>query len=172
MIISQEQSELNAAQPLISKSELKRIRLRQCHAPLEGEESSLKGPFSLAQTHTSRANAVMGRLLRIEVSFHFQSFDASENKAELFSIQCSFDLDYELEEGYQPPAEAIESFKNGNAIFNCWPYARECVQSITNRMGTNPPPLPLLRMVPKKAEPKIVAKTSPESLQPSTVPKT
>jgi hypothetical protein len=138
MIISQTQSEMNAAFALISKSQL---------------VGSLQEPFKLVQTHGARAN-VADRRFNVEVAFHFQCFDASEANAPLFSVECTFDLNYELEEGYQPTADAIEAFKNGNAIFNCWPYARECVQSITSRMSLRPPPLPLLRIIPKQAEPK------------------
>jgi hypothetical protein len=154
MVISQEQKKINAARELTSKSELKRIRLRRCSCVLEGEENTLKAPFGLAESHNATAYAVIDQILRIEVGFRFQGFDASEGRVSLFSIECSFELDYEIEHDYQPAPEAVEAFKDGNAVFNCWPYARECVQSITSRMALIPPPLPLLRMVPKKAEPK------------------
>jgi hypothetical protein len=158
MVISQEQTEINAALELISKSELRRVRLRRCHAELQGEENSLKAPFGLAQSHNSAATLIgVDNLLRIEVAFTFQEFDASDGKVSIFSIQCSFDLDYEIESGYHPDQKAIDAFKDGNAVFNCWPYARECLQSLTGRMAVHPPPLPLLRVVPK---PKVSHKTS------------
>lgn len=148
MVISQEQSEINAARELTAKSELRTVRLRRCTADLQGEESSLAAPFGLAHSYNTTASLLDG-ILRVEVAFNFQSFDASEGKVALFSISCSFDLDYEVEQGYQPDVQAINAFKDGNAIFNCWPYARECVQNITMRMGLRPPALPLLRMAPK-----------------------
>jgi hypothetical protein len=158
MIISQEQKELKAARELMLKSELKRVRLRRCHVELQGEESNLRVPFGLAESHNAAATLVgVDNTLRIEVAFSFQAFDASEGKVSLFSIQCSFDLDYELESGYHPGHEAIDAFKDGNAVFNCWPYARECVQSLAGRMALRPPPLPLLRIVPK---PKLSGKAS------------
>jgi len=92
--------------------------------------------------------------LRIEVVFRFQGFDSSEGKVPLFSIECSFDVEYEIESGFQPSPEAIAVFKDGNAVFNCWPYAREFLQSITSRLGHQTPAIPLLRIVPKKADPK------------------
>jgi hypothetical protein len=149
MIISQEHTEIEAARELISKSELKRLRLRRCYAVLEGEEIKLKEPFGLAQSHSVTAIGVIDGNLRVEVAFRFQGFDSSEGKAPLFGVECSFDLDYEVEDGYHPSPEAISAFKNGNAIFNCWPYARECVQNLTFRMGLRTPPLSLLRMIPK-----------------------
>jgi hypothetical protein len=151
MIISQEQTEINAALELIAKSELKRIRLRKCNCTLEGEENRLKLPFGLAKSHNSTASALIDQVLTVEVAFRFQGFDSSEQKASLFSIDCSFELDYEVQAGYFPAPEAINSFKDGNAVFNCWAYAREFVQSMAGRMALQPPPLPLLRILPKVA---------------------
>lgn len=151
MVISQEQKDINAARELISKSELVRVRLRRCVAELQGEESSLKAPFGLAQSHNTMASLI-DSTLRVEVAFNFQSFDGSDGKVSLFNIRCAFDVDYEIENGYLPDPEAINAFKDGNAVYNCWPYARECVQSITSRMALRPPPLPLLRVVPIPAK--------------------
>ncbi|HUA84656.1 MAG TPA: hypothetical protein VMB85_12400 [Bryobacteraceae bacterium] len=156
MIISQEYRDVEAARELIARSELKRVRLRRCFADLQGEEEVLKEPFGLAQSHNTSAT-VLENLLRVEVAFNFQAFDASEAKVSLFSVQCSFELDYQIEEGFRPEQEAINAFKDGNAVYNCWPYARECVQNLTGRMALRPPPLPLLRVIhkpkPKMAKP-------------------
>ena len=164
MIISQEHTEIEAARELILKSELRRVRLRKSYAVLEGEESNLKEPFGLAQSHGATAIGVIDGNLRIEVAFRFQGFDASDGKVPLFAVECSFDLDYKLEPGYEPTPEAIAAFKDGNAVYNCWPYARECVQSLTYRMALRPPPLPFLRMVPKP-KPKVTKSetTDPKS---------
>ena len=75
------------------------------------------------------------------------------NKAPVFSVECVYELCYRLKEDYKPQADEIEAFKNGNAVFNCWPYFREFFQNLTARMGQTPPPLPLLRIVPKPATP-------------------
>jgi len=166
MVISQEQGEIKAARELTSKSELKRVRLRRCHADLQGEESGLKEPFGLAQSHNTTARLI-DNILTVEVAFNFQAFDASDGKISLFSIQCSFELDYEIESVYKPDQEAIAAFKDGNAVFNCWPYARECVQNITSRMILRPPPLPFLRVIPKpvKAAPKATESATTTALK-------
>lgn len=92
--------------------------------------------------------------MRIEVRFNMQSYDSSEPPALLFGVECAFDVDYEIEDkSFQPSAESITAFKDGNAIFNCWPYARELVQNITSRMELHPPPIPLLRLIPKQPQP-------------------
>jgi hypothetical protein len=78
----------------------------------------------------------------------------------LFSIECAFDLDYEIQGGtFEPTPQSIAAFKDGNAIFNAWPYARELVNSLTSRMDLHAPPLPFLRIVPKPPE------TDPEAVE-------
>jgi hypothetical protein len=158
MIISQEHEELRAALVLQSKCELKQIGLRQCHVSLEGSEQTLKKPFSLPVSFNSTANAITDGVLRIEVRFQIQCYDSSETPSLLFNVECAFDIDYELDDKtFQPAPESIAAFKDGTAIFNCWPYAREFVQSMTGRMGIHPSPLPLLRMVPKKKPEQVAA---------------
>jgi len=154
MIISQDPEEISNALSLQLHCELKRIALRHCHASIEGSEETGKPPFSLRFSHNSTANAITEGLLRIEVRFNIQSYDGSEPPVLLFGVECSFDADYEIEEkSFQPSEESIAAFKDGNAVFNCWPYARELVQNITSRMELHPPPIPLLRFIAKHPQP-------------------
>lgn len=153
MIISQTPEEISAAQIIQQKCELVSIILRQCHVSLEGSEATLKRPFSLKLSHNSIANALLNDTLSIEVRYQIQCYDSSEPPSLLFSVECSFQVDYEIQDKeFNPPAESIEAFKDGNAIFNTWPYAREFAQSMNTRMGVHPPPIPLLRIVPKLAK--------------------
>jgi hypothetical protein len=150
MIISQSQDEIQAAIALQSKCELKRVSLRNCHASLEGIESDLTSPFTLRVSYNSVANAILQGLLTIQVQFSIQGYDSSIPPALLFKIDCAFDLDYQIQdESFAPSEQSIDAFKDGNAIFNSWPYAREFVTSLTSRMDLHIPALPFLRMVPK-----------------------
>jgi hypothetical protein len=150
MIISQDLDTIKSAQLLQSHCELIRVALRQCHATVEGPQADNKPPFSLRVSHNSVAHALLDSVLRIEVHFQVQSFDTSEEPSLIFSVVCAFDLDYSIEDKtYQPTPESIAAFKDGTAVFNSWSYARELVQSLTSRMLLQPPPLPLLRVVPK-----------------------
>jgi hypothetical protein len=150
MIISQTPEEIKAAASLIAKCELKRIRMHQCSASLEAETESLTGPFDLSVSHNSTSGEIAANILPVQVQFHFESHDSSEEKILLFTVECAFDLDYQLEADFEPAPESVSAFKDGNAIFNSWPYAREYAQNVTTRMALKPPPLPLLRMVPQK----------------------
>ncbi|HMD70776.1 MAG TPA: hypothetical protein VKF41_05500 [Bryobacteraceae bacterium] len=138
---------------LQSRCELRRVGLRQCHASLEGTEAALTSPFCLRVSHNSIADAPQEGTLRIEARFQAQGYDSSEPPALLFSIECAFDLDYEIQgKTFEPTPLSIAAFKDGNAIFNAWPYARELVNSLTSRMDLHAPPLPFLRIVPKLPE--------------------
>ncbi len=110
----------------------------------------MKQPFTLKLSSHSVAEAIVDGLLRIEVSYQIQSYDGSEPPALHFSIECAFSVDYVIQDSsYEPVPESISAFKDGNAIFNTWPYAREFVQNMCSRMAVMPPPLPFLRIVPK-----------------------
>ena len=144
--------------------------MRQCHASLEGSETTLKAPFGLRVSHNSVATVPTDGVLRIEVRFQIQCYDSSDPAALLFSVECSFDIDYEIEDkSFVPSPESIAAFKDGNAIFNCWPYAREFVQDMTGRMSVHPPPLPFLRIVPKPKF-KITPSVTPPVKPPHKVP--
>jgi len=150
MIISQDKEEIRAGSALASKCEIKQVSLRRAHVSLEGSEESMTGPFSLRLSHHSDASAITDGILRIAVVYQFQSYDSSEIPSLHFSIECALDAEYHLEDpSYQPSEESISAFKDGNAIFNTWPYAREFVQSMASRMSVHPPPLPFLRIITK-----------------------
>jgi hypothetical protein len=152
MVISQDKEEVRAGSALSQKCEIKQVSLRRAHVSLEGSEESMVGPFSLRLSHHSNASAITDGVLRVGVVYQFQSYDSSETPSLHFSIECEFDAVYLIEDtSYQPSEDSISAFKDGNAIFNTWPYAREFVQSMAARMAVNPPPLPLLRIITTKS---------------------
>jgi hypothetical protein len=77
----------------------------------------------------------------------------AETARRLFEFNARYGLHYTLRPGFRPSAEALNAFKEGNAVFHAWPYFRELLQSVTLRMGILIPALPLLRLAPK-AQPK------------------
>jgi hypothetical protein len=163
MIISQTPEEIKAALALQKKCELKRVVLRQSSASRqEHPETALTPPFSITISHNSVANEVSNGTLRIEGSVQVKGHDSSKPVMPVFNIECTFDLDYEIQDpSFQPEAESIAAFKDGNAIFNLWPYAREFVNNLTSRMELNAPALPLLRISPKKSGPDKQENTEP-----------
>ena len=157
MVISQEPEEIRNAIALQTKCELKRVVLRNCQSSVESTEAISKSAMAFRLSHGSTANAIVDGVLRIEVKFCVHGENSTELPSgkepptRLFALECAFDLDYELDDkSFQPSPESIKAFKDGNAVFNCWPYTREFVHNITARMGLDLPPLPFLRIVPKR----------------------
>jgi hypothetical protein len=87
---------------------------------------------------------------------------AEETDSHLFQVVCRYALLYDLKPGYVPAQQDLDAFKDGNAIFHCWPYTRELVQNMTMRMGLPVPPLPFLRLAPKPEPKKAAAKRQPK----------
>jgi preprotein translocase subunit SecB len=98
-------------------------------------------------------DAPAGQLF-VEVSFRLtgsRKEEQSKNKA-VFCVECTFEVSYHLRPEFAPTVEQIMAFKDGNAIFNCWPYCRQYVQEILQRMGYHPLVLPFLRVQTKNRE--------------------
>ncbi len=152
MIISQEPEEIRKAIALQTNCELVRVVLRSCRASVESTEVMDRSATSFRLSHASSANPVLNGVLRIQVNFSVHGENNADPPVRLFLLECAFDLDYELhEKSFEPSPESVTAFKDGNAVFNCWPYAREFVHNLTARMGLDLPPLPFLRIVPKQA---------------------
>ncbi|MGH9622171.1 MAG: hypothetical protein ACRD4Q_07885 [Candidatus Acidiferrales bacterium] len=94
--------------------------------------------------------------LVLSVSFVFRIIEG-ENRAgaEIVRIDCQLEADYGVRPDCVLTDQQIAAFHSGNAIFNCWPFFREYVQNSTVRMNYPAPPIPLLRLIPKR---KLVSK--------------
>jgi preprotein translocase subunit SecB len=154
MILQLKEEEIQAAFPLQQNCELRKVTLLRCSASIEEHAEPLKGPFSLHLSHDSTEKSVAQGMFRVEVQFKALGRDSSEPPKLHFTLECSFGLDYAItDKSFQPTSESIAAFKSGNAVYNCWPYAREFIQNTTERMALDLPPLPFLR-VAQKSKPK------------------
>jgi hypothetical protein len=150
MIISQSAAEIKAGHILQSKSELESICLGKCDATAMNATTSLVRPFLAKISHSSVTELDKERLV-VSVTFDCQIYDSTANPVTFCHITCTFTLNYRfVDKSYEATEESLNAFKDGNAVFNCWPYVREFIQNTTARMNLDPPPLPLLRIVPKK----------------------
>lgn len=99
---------------------------------------------------------IKGENIRILADFKIEAVDDSNteesnlhpNKKTGFSINASFILLYCLPIDTGFSIDDLNMFANVNGIFNCWPYWRELVQSLTTRMGLTSLTIPLLK-IPK-----------------------
>lgn len=158
--IEQDHQELKHAIEFQRNSNLQALRLvwanLACTAPLDDlSGSSLDTAASFKPSESKPGE----QKLTLAVDFTFRVFREGDRDAQkdVASVQCKFEADYDLRPGYQPAPPETEAFHRGNAVFNCWPFFREYVQSSFTRMGFPAPPVPFLRMRPKPT-PKSAAK--------------
>ncbi len=153
MQISQTKEQIQALSALQAKCEIRAITLLSCTVARAKAPTTFREPYSVKPALSNISFVRHGGGLIIEVSFEYSAWDSSEPPERLFLVNCSFEVSYDLDEDYDPSPEELSSFSRGTAVFNCWPYAREFLRDITARIGHETPALPLLRIVPKKAEP-------------------
>lgn len=164
--ISQGKDEVQAAHRFQVSAELKDVQLLDCSASSSESTAQLKGQLRLGlKMEPAVLNISEGEArFSVRIIVFGDLADAPADKeAHLFQVVCRYALVYELRAGYIPSQQELDAFKDGNAIFHCWPYTRELVQNLTMRMGLPIPPMPFLRLAPKpepkKANPKRQAKS-------------
>ena len=158
-LIRQDKNEVHAAHRFQVNAELRDVQLLDCLASTSEGKAQLEDRLRLGMKmepsvlHVSEGQAKFA----VSISVFGDPNDAAvEADQHLFQVVSRYALVYDLRPGYVPPQQELDAFKDGNAIFHCWPYTRELVQSMTMRMGLAIPPLPFLRLAPKP-EPKKAA---------------
>lgn len=155
--IQQTAEQARLAFELHTHAEIQSIRLRKARllsgTPLEADI----GPIALRLHQKARQVQAADNLLRLEIDFRLEGRQEAgdpktgpqKNGQPFVLVECTWEVDYRLADGYQPDPKTIKAFKDGNAIFNCWPYFREFVQNAVTRMNLPPVTVPLLRLLPK-----------------------
>jgi hypothetical protein len=152
LIIEQDREQARLAFSLQSRADIESIRMVEATANCRLKRENVTFPLSFHLKHQAEDVTLLGSKLTIPIKFGFKAA-TSDNGVPVIMVTCRVEVDYELDAGYTPTPEEIEAFKQGNAIFNCWTYFREYVQSAVARMNFPPPTLPFLRMVPKVSAP-------------------
>lgn len=153
MQLSQTKEQIQALSAVQANCEIQSITLLSSGVTRAKTGGVFREPFSVRPALSNISSSRQGKSLVVEVSFEYSAWDASEPPERLFLVTCCFEVSYELHDGFDPSPEEMNSFSRGTAVFNCWPYAREFLRDMTSRMGHQTPVLPLLRIVPKKADP-------------------
>jgi hypothetical protein len=162
--ISQTPEQIKALSAFQNHCEIRGITLQSCNATRAKAGTELREPFSIKPALSNISSSLQSEQFVVEVSFEYAAWDSSEPQERLFLVNCTFEVAYQISDGYSPSEEEKSSFSRGTAVFNCWPYAREFLRDITARLGHQTPILPLLRITPKKpesAEPRKVAAPRP-----------
>ncbi len=157
ILIQQTPHEARLAFELHTHAEIESVRLRKARLASSPLLESPGGRIKLRFRQRARQVQAPEGILRLEVNFrlsgdqekHSSNKEPKASKEPLLVVDCTWEVDYRLAENYQPSPKAVKAFKDGNAIFNCWPYFREYVQNAVTRMNLPPLTIPLLRLLPK-----------------------
>jgi len=163
--IEQTQEEMALAFHVHGNAAISAVRLSRAKLASRPLGEELKGPIAIKFVIKSRSVDAPKGMLRVEVDFRMigelEAKPGAEGKPvkkreTVVSVECTYEVDYQLREGFEPSAKEVKAFKDGNVIFNCWPYFREYLQESVQRMGFPALTAPFLRVQPKppKAEKK------------------
>lgn len=142
-----------------SRSELQNIVLVDGRATLspafvtEGCHFSSEGLSVQVQQHAGKVWIRDRNILCTLIRFVFTAKEKNaKNKSPLVNISATILAEYQLAEGFAPSVQEQKAFLAANAVFNCWPYWREFVQSTAGRMNLPPLTLPFFRVRPQEPE--------------------
>jgi preprotein translocase subunit SecB len=152
--IFQTKRETQLAIALHQNAEIDDVRLARAKVAADRPGIALKSPIVISMDVKAKdVEGSPGNLL-VEVSFRLtgsKKEDLPKTRA-VVCIECTFEASYQLRPGFTPTAEQVKAFKDGNAIFNCWPYCRQYVQETIQRLGYPPLMLPFLRVQTKQRQ--------------------
>lgn len=163
IIIEQNQDETKLAFEVNSNAAINRIRLARAKVASQAMDEGLKSPVAVAFNFKSKPVTAPANVMRLEIAFRMTGVeekgegknDTPEKKPDerkpepVVLVECAYEVDYLLREGFSITPEQVKAFKDGNAIFNAWPYFREYLQNNLQRMGLPPLTAPFLRLQPK-----------------------
>jgi hypothetical protein len=158
IVVEQMQDETKLAFEVHRNAAINRVRLARAKAASQAIDEAPKSHISVEFAFKSKPLSAPPNVLRLEIAFRMAGVKeqakgreaAPDKKPEtLVSVECAYEVDYSLREGFEATAEHVEAFKDGNAIFNAWPYFREYLQNNLQRMGFPPLTAPFLRLQPK-----------------------
>jgi preprotein translocase subunit SecB len=152
--ISQTKEETQLAIAVHQNSQINDVRLARAKVTADHPKNALKNPISVSMGVKAKQVESSDEQLLVEVNFRLAgSKKGNESKGKtVVCVECTFEVSYQLRPGFAPTAEQIKAFKDGNAIFNCWPYCRQYVQEMIQRMGYPSLVLPFLRVQTKQRE--------------------
>jgi hypothetical protein len=156
IIIEQTQEEMALAFEVHCNAAICAVRLSRSKLAGQPLDEAPEGPVVIKFTMKSRSVEAPKGKLRVEVDFRMAGEIEPQpaerqpaKKHTIASLECTYAVDYQLREGFEPSPKQVKAFKDGNVIFNCWPYFREYLQESVQRMGFPPLVAPFLRVQPK-----------------------
>jgi len=148
-IIEQGREDRTNSFALNSRAELRDIRLVDARIGCPSRLADSPKNLEISVEFTPDCAHIEGSTLFVATSFTFKTGPADAIGEPVVFVHCRFEACYDLVEGYTPAKRELDAFREGNAIFNCWPFFREYVASTVVRSGYPPPPIGFLRLAPR-----------------------
>jgi hypothetical protein len=163
IVIEQNLDELKLASEVNQNAAINRIRLARGKVASQAMDEGPEAPIEVMFNFKSKPLTAPSNVLRLEIAFRMagteEREEATKNKPEkksadkkpepVIQVECAYEVDYALRKDFSITPEHVKAFKDGNAIFNTWPYFREYLQNNLQRMGLPPLTAPFLRLQPK-----------------------
>lgn len=151
-LLSQDSAAVKASAAFQRNAQIESIRLLESQCSVEQQFPEPPEPLSLSLALAPEVLPLSGSRagFAIRLSVEGKPAGGLPEQGPVVRISGRFGLTYRLNEGYQPTQAELDAFKDVNAVFNCWPFFREFVQSMTGRMGLHVSPMPLLRLTSKQ----------------------
>jgi len=163
IVIEQSQDETKLAVEVHLNAAISRIRLARAKVVSRAIDEAPKTHIAVVFNFKSKPLNAPASILRLEIAFRMAGIEEKEDAEEgaldkktgdkkpepVILVECAYEVDYVLREGFEITSEHMKAFKDGNAIFNAWPYFREYLQNNLQRMGLPPLVAPFLRIQPK-----------------------
>ena len=123
-LIRQDKIEVHAAHRFQVNAELRDVQLLDCLASISEGKAQLEDRLRLGMKmepsvlHVSEGQAKFAVSISV---FGDPNEAVVEADQHLFQVVSRYALVYDLRPGYVPPQQELDAFKDGNAIFHCWP---------------------------------------------------
>jgi hypothetical protein len=155
IVIEQTAEEAKLAIEVHQNAAIQRIRLARAKLTSQAVDEIAKSRVGVTFQFKSKPLSGPADVLRLEIAFRMEGVEETDEPAEkkpsaVLLVDCAYEVDYALRDGFEITAERIKAFKDGNAIFNVWPFFREYLQNSLVRMGMPPLIAPFLRLEQKE----------------------
>jgi hypothetical protein len=143
---------------------LRSIRVARSRISNRLADLSTASKIALEFAFRSKRIEAPSDVIRLECLFQLtgrESTDAESQAAKpeaAIMVNCVYAVEYSVDASFDATPAHVDAFKDGNAIFNCWPYFREYLQSSLVRMNLPVFTAPFLRLQAKQGKKSVVTK--------------
>ena len=137
--------QVQSARRLIAVVRLANVRLVELHAKTAVRESELTQDMKPVYRYSAKsAGGLNEGVFYVRAGIELEI--GSEDTPQVVLIKVQYELEYHLPEDFKAKRAELTAFASVNGVFNAWPYFRETLQSVTQKMNLPPVVLPVYRV--------------------------